>query len=100
MAGTLRTLAACGVAVFCGLAISGDRRTSATLRVSATVVAECTIDEAPPPARPSCRPLSRRLMQNVARAQVSSAPQVSAKADTVPTSGGSGGPLTVVFIRF
>ena len=100
MAGTFRTLAACGVAVFCSVAISGDRRATATLRVSATVVAECSIDDPPSAAQPGCRPISRRVLHNVAPARLPARAQPSGRVEPVPTNGGSSSPLTVVFIRF
>ncbi len=100
MAGTFRTLAACGVAVFCSVAISGDRRANATLRVSATVIAECSIDDPPSADQPGCRPMSRRVLHNVVPVRLTARPLPSGQDEPLPTKGGSNSPLTVVFIRF
>jgi hypothetical protein len=101
MAGTREKLALlCCAAVALGVAIAADRRASATIAVSATVVPECTVDAVAPPNRPGCIEASRRLQQPVTAGPA--AVRVGSTRDQLglPTNGASTPPRAVVFIRF
>ncbi len=96
---SIRLLAVGCAALLCGAATGGDRRATATLVVSATVLAECAVDDASQPAaQPGCRPLSVRALHSSAVAAIRSPPSNDARA--VPTNGASSGGPTVVLIRF
>jgi hypothetical protein len=101
MAGTREKLALlCCAAVALGVAIAADRRATATMAVSATVVPECTVDSLGPSNQPGCIEASRRLQQPATTG--AAATQVGSTKDqnTVPTNGASTPPRAVVLIRF